>query len=138
MDLAASEVIVDLRENALRIVVPELDLAPGSAVDGLLDVGANGRLLGVDIGDAYVRVMDAVAGGTAFVRSASVQLTVLGGEPRCLRIPRHGAGYELTYPSGNQCWQVTTAGGRLIRLCATIAGEPAAPPGAPAPGAGCP
>jgi hypothetical protein len=107
-------------------------------IDGVLDVGANGRLLGVEIGDLYVRVMDAVAGRDAFARSAAVRLTVLNRGQRSLNIPRHGPAYEITYPSGNQCWQVTTVGGRLIQLCATIAGEPAAPPGALGPGAGCP
>jgi hypothetical protein len=137
MDVAASAVIVDLRENALRVVVPNLGLAPGSVIDGVLDVGANGRLLGVEVGDDYVRVMDAVA-GDAFVRSATVRLTIPEVDPTTVRIPRHGPGYEITYPSGNQCWQVTSVGGRLIQLCATIAGEHAAPPGAPGPGLGRP
>ena len=131
MEVTASAVIVDLRQNALRIVVPELELSPGAAVDGVLDVGANGRLLGVDLGDTYIRVMDPVAGRDDFVRSAAVRLAVSMGEPRSVRVPRHGANYEITYPSGNQCWQLTTVGGRLIQLCATTDGEPVAPPGAP-------
>jgi len=130
MNLAASAVVIDLGANAIRLVVPGLAGVvggPGATMDGILDVGANGRLLGVEVGGDYVTVMDPPPGAEAHVRSASVTVGIAGTEPPEISIPRHGRGYEITYPSGNQCWQVTTVGGQLIQLCATTAGGSVGP-----------
>jgi hypothetical protein len=133
MNLTATAVVIDLAANVIRLVVPEAaglleDRCEGT-VTGLLDVGANGRLLGVELDGAYVSVMDPLPGTGALVRSATVRVGISGRETLEISIPRHGQNYEITYPSGNQCWQVTTIDGALIQLCATSAGEPVAPGG---------
>jgi hypothetical protein len=142
VNVSATAVVVDLAANVIRLVVPELnDRFPGDgerSVTGVLDVGANGRLLGVELDGDYVHVMDPPPGSDAFVRSATVRVGISRHVPREIVLPRHGRDYEITYPSGNQCWQITTAEGTLIQLCATSAGESggrggegAAPPGMP-------
>lgn len=136
MDLVASAVIVDLAANAIRLVVPDLPavLAGEGSAEAILDVGARGRLLGLEVAGAYVRVMDSPSGAGAVVRSAALRVGILPGEPATLVLPRRGPGHEITYPSGNECWRVTTSAGRLIQLCAVSAGSRAGRPGDAAPG----
>ena len=138
MEVVASAVIVDLPANAIRLVVPELPASVTVPEDGgleaILDVGARGRLLGLEVAGVYVRVMDAQPGAEAAVRSASLRIGLADDEPATLVVPRRGPAHEITYPSGNECWRVTTSGGRLIQLCATSAGERAARRGDAGPG----
>ena len=136
MSVPARAVIVDLAANAIRLVVPGLSLTEGETATGVLDVGANGRLLGIELADGYVSVMDPLPGGEAFVRSATVPVGIRWADPPEISIPRRGHDYEITYPSGNQCWQVTTVEGELIQLCATIVGAREAPGGEDATAAG--
>ena len=117
MNLWADAVIVDFAANTISLRV-ELPLEDISA-EGTLDVGANGRLLGVEIGDTYVQVMPSVTGEEPYIRSADVALAFSGDSPPLVTIPRRGPGYEISYPSGNECWQVTTMDGELIQVCAT-------------------
>lgn len=119
MNLWAEAVVIDFAANAIQLRVP--DLAANGIRRGLLDVGANGRLLGIEIDDTYIQVMESAHGEEPYVRSADVEVSITGDSPRLVTIPRHGAGYEITYPSGNECWQMTTVGGKLIQICAAIA-----------------
>lgn len=123
----AEAVVVDLANNAIRLHVPNLSartINPDHLypVRGLLDVGAHGRLLGLEIGDIYIHVMNAPEGEDAYIRSAAVEITFTSESPLELNVPRHGSAYEITYPSGNQCWEMTSVNGQLIQICATIAG----------------
>lgn len=117
MNLWADAVLIDLAANAIRLRVPGLTLRNASS--GLLDVGGSGRLLGVEIEDTYVAVMDSPQGQESYVRSAVVDLAISGNDPPWLTVPRRGPNYEITYPSGNECWQ-TMVGGKLIQVCAMI------------------
>jgi hypothetical protein len=136
MNVSATAVIVDLAANVIRLVVPDLDdRFPGDGErsgTGVLDVGANGRLLGVELEGVYVNVMDPLPGSEAFVRSATVRVGISRSDALEISLPRHGRDYEITYPSGNQCWQVTTVDGTLIQLCATSVDESGARGGADA------
>jgi|GEM_PF-2226107 len=118
MNLWADAVLIDFAANAIQLRVP--DLAANGTRHGILDVGANGRLLGVEIDDTYIQVMESTQDEEPYVRSADVEVSITGDSPRFVTIPRHGARYEITYPSGNECWHMTTVGGKLIQICAAI------------------
>jgi hypothetical protein len=116
MNLWADAVVIDFGMNAIQLRVPDLENTGVS--EGLLDVGANGRLLGVEVGESYIHVMESAHDEEPYIRSAEVQLTISGDVPPLVTIPRRGPGYEITYPSGNECWQMTAVGGKLIQICA--------------------
>ena len=116
MNLWTEAVHIDFRANAIRLRVPGLGNAHQS--EGLLDVGANGRLLGVELGDTYIHVMESADEDEPYVRSAEVELVISDDTVPIVTIPRHGANHEITYPSGNECWQMTTMNGKLIQICA--------------------
>jgi hypothetical protein len=116
MNLWADAVLIDFTGNAIQLRVPGLECT--GCGKGLLDVGANGRLLGIEIGESYIHVMESVHDEEPYVRSAEVTLSISGDSPPLVTIPRRGPRYEITYPSGNECWQMTTAGGKLIQVCA--------------------
>jgi hypothetical protein len=131
MSYVADAVVIDLATNAIRVRVPGLAAEPGVNRPALLDVGANGRLIGVEVGDAWVSVMDLPGEEDPYARSASIEVAISAETPPSITIPRRGPGYEITYPSGNECWQTRSVGGRLIQVCATIDDAPAELPGAP-------
>lgn len=117
MTIWAEAVIVDFAANAISLRVPGL---PGNHPgEGTLDVGANGRLLGLEVGETYVQVMPSVEEDESYIRSADVRLDISSDESPVITIPRRGPAYEISYPSGNECWQVTTVDGELIQVCAT-------------------
>lgn len=118
---------VDRERNAL-VVTPDIEDEPAREVraDGTIDVGTGGVLLGVEVrrvagleglaerfagwgsaatvdgGAAYVALM---AGDDSQARSAEIGVAVgldERGRVASLSIPRRGAGYEITYPSGNR------------------------------------
>jgi hypothetical protein len=75
---------------------------------GIIDVGEGGRLLSIEVAASPGRepVMIDIESPLGDVsRSAPVQLTLErggNGVIRAIVLPRRGAGYEITYPSGNQ------------------------------------
>lgn len=124
------ELTYDSEANTLRLVLPvpdePADPAFVKSIDGILDIGENGRLIGIefdaDEGEFHLWLIDPVAGGfsnldtndRAYIqispddgnfRSTELPLTAefnAYGEIISLIIPRRGSGYEITYPSGNQ------------------------------------
>ncbi len=119
-------ITVDLRRNVLLLHLDGTETGTG-ALDvtdqrGMLDVGANGWLIGVEIGDRYFPIADAAPGTEHLVRSREAPIS-LSNEDRVIVVPRRGDGYELSFPSGNQCWLRSTSesGDTPIRLCSTIA-----------------
>ncbi|MDQ3539925.1 MAG: hypothetical protein M3440_04490 [Chloroflexota bacterium] len=119
-------ITVDLRRNVLLLHLDGTETGTG-ALDvtdqrGMLDVGANGWLIGVEIGDRYFPIADVAPGTEHLVRSREAPIS-LSNEDRVIVVPRRGDGYELSFPSGNQCWLRSTSesGGTPIRLCSTIA-----------------
>ena len=101
----------DLRRDLLRFILEERS---GSARDAVatIDIGEGGRLLGVEVDgiaadpgqdDWYLSISEAQVGG--FVRSARADVRVEvadDGAVVALEVPRHGAGYEISWPSGNR------------------------------------
>lgn len=130
----ATAVVIDFPANTLHLRVPGLPAGDAGEQEALLDVGANGRLIGLEIGDAYISVMGLPADGDTLARTASVRVNVAPGPE--IVLPRRGPGYEITYPSGNECWQMKSVNGTLIQVCATTAGEPPEPPGVRGPSTG--
>lgn len=122
----ADAVAIDLAANAIRIQVRGYPAADGPPVPATLDVGANGRLIGLEIDDHYISVMNMRGADDLHVRSAEVLVTLSAESPPWISIPRRGAGYEITYPSGNECWQMQSVDGELIQVCSTIDAAPGA------------
>ncbi|HYH11136.1 MAG TPA: hypothetical protein VD789_02185 [Thermomicrobiales bacterium] len=98
---------VDLATNSLRLVLVES--TEGRSIETLyetatIDIGTGGRLVGVELPDGYVDVMPPEPGTEHLIRSSMAEVGVerAGGEAVALVVPRRGAGYEITYPSGNQ------------------------------------
>lgn len=119
-------ITVDLRRNVLLLHLDGTETGTG-ALDvtdqrGMLDVGANGWLIGVEIGDRYFPIADVAPGTEHLVRSREAPI-LLSNEDGVIVVPRRGDKYELSFPSGNQCWLRSTSesGGTPIRLCSTIA-----------------
>lgn len=119
----------DAERNTLRLIVGGDAIQRVATVAGILDVGVGGRLLGLELdisgsalrppatiggevvyepalGTLYVAVAPAAEeGGAANARSAEIAARVLvdaDGRVVGIEVPRRGAGYEITYPSGNQ------------------------------------
>lgn len=130
MSLVADAVVIDLAANAIRVRVPGFPGDTGAAQPALLDVGSNGRLIGLEIGEWYVTVMDLPGADDPYARSADIHVDISEETPRAITIPRRGPNYEITYPSGNECWQTKSVDGKLIQVCATIEDEPSALHGA--------
>lgn len=126
LTFVAEAVVIDLASNAIRVRVPGFPGEPGSGREALLDVGANGRLIGLEVGEWYISVMDLPGADDPYVRSAGVRVDISPDSPPSISIPRRGEGYEITYPSGNECWQVKSVDGRLIQVCATTGDAPSA------------
>ena len=125
------ELTYDSDTNSLRLELPmpaEQDARVFVAtIDGILDIGEGGRLIGIEFSASYGEIhqwlIDPIAGDytnldtneRAYIqlspdddgdfRSANLRLRAeynAFGELTALVIPRHGDGYEITYPSGNQ------------------------------------
>jgi hypothetical protein len=130
MTFVATAVVIDLAANAIRLSVPDFPETDEGEHPATLDVGANGRLIGLEIDDRYISVMDLPHEEDPYARSAGVSVRVVPGSPPWITLPRRGTSYEITYPSGNECWQVKGVGGKLIQVCATIDAAPGALHGA--------
>lgn len=123
--LNVTSITVDLRRNVLLLHLDGTETGTDArgATDqrGILDVGANGWLIGVEIEDRYFPIADPAPGTEHLVRSREAPVS-LSDEETAIVIPRCGDGYELSFPSGNQCWLRSSggSGGAPIRLCSTI------------------
>jgi len=125
---AALRIIVDSRKNMLEVDVSgtglESNLVTGNELAGTLDVGAMGRLIGIEIGDQYLSISDAVPGTEHLIRSVDVRLAVgrdRHGQASVIRFSRSGDHYEISFPSGNQCWQVERSGySASRRVCSVV------------------
>lgn len=101
---------VDLVANTLKLILTS-DVADGDAVEtksvtATIEVGVGGQLIGVDMPEGYIDVMEPEPGTEALIRSSDAEVVVERAEEqggiRAIVVPRKDHGYEITYPSGNQ------------------------------------
>lgn len=97
---------VDVAANTLSLMLGEASTTATERVPATIDVGTGGRLIGVELPSAYIDVMEPETGTEHLIRSVEVEVSVErereGGAAVAVTVPRRGAGYEITYPSGNQ------------------------------------
>lgn len=120
-DPVVGRIVVDLRANRLILEVePPLDRS--GEMSATIDIGAFGRLIGIEVPGAnanhYLAIADPEPGGEAHVRSVAVTVLV-ADDGRSVTVPRRGPAWEIRFPSGNQCW--TQAGGSGS-LCSVLVG----------------
>ena len=101
-------------------------VGPIQPADATIDVGEGGRLLGVEVAVDALPIGTDVSSSVSFDPVASTVMIELGrqtggvvrsaparvglvvdarGALLAVEVPRRGAGYEITYPSGNRCWR---------------------------------
>jgi hypothetical protein len=111
-----TQVTVDLRRNVL---VLELSAPLGhEAATATIDIGALGRLIGVEVGESYLSISDPVPGSELQGRSVTIGLPVASPD-RAIVLPRRGADWEISFPSGNQCWTRSDGTGRAT-ICSVV------------------
>ena len=105
-DLHPIELIHDRTRNALHLRV-----RPGEGrecfASALLDIGEAGRLLGVEVTRGTTFYLPIESGGEQSTQTRTAVVTVgvvLDDRDQVVEVivPRHGTGYEITYPSGNR------------------------------------
>lgn len=112
-------IIVDLCANRLLLEVDRVFGAVGGA-EATIDIGALGRLIGIEIAGVYLSISDPVPGGEMQGRAVEVDVETSDGGRR-LAIPRRGPGWELSFPSGNQCWTQADDSGNIRSVCSVLA-----------------
>ncbi len=104
--LTPAALTVDLRRNTIDIAVDARAAGgPEEPERHLLEMGVRGRLLGIELDDAYLMVCAPSDDDAGLVRAIEVVVGVrrdASGHVAQVSVPRHGAGYEITFPSGNQ------------------------------------
>ncbi|MGN6031161.1 MAG: hypothetical protein ACTHQE_05805 [Thermomicrobiales bacterium] len=120
--LDATTVGIDFRANTLTISAPipvvEPFLPPDveEASSATIDIGTRGRLLGIDLErDGLPLLAVAIAESTpadlAVMRTARVPITVtVASGTIAITFSRHGEDYDISWPSGNQCWRRSAPG----------------------------
>jgi hypothetical protein len=126
--IGATTIGIDLRANTLTVTAPvPADTMPLGGADaeesryGIIDIGTQGRLLGIELefgaGHLSVSIADPTAADAAVLRSARIPLSAAlrrdaAGSDGVLSIvfSRHGERYDISWPSGNQCWRRSGSG----------------------------
>lgn len=104
-------ITLDLSTNTL-IVEPDPPLSDTGFQAATLDLATRGRLIGLEIGDRYIRFDDRPIGDHYLTRSVDITIEVAPGG-HSLRMPRQGDGWEIAFPSGNRCWHPAGEAGAL-------------------------
>ncbi|MGI8476580.1 MAG: hypothetical protein ACR2OO_09455 [Thermomicrobiales bacterium] len=114
-EVVPRRICVDAARNTLEITLGDDADAGRDLIECrvTIDIGERGRLLGVEVeppgspasGSAveplYIAI-EAGEGGLARTAEGMATATLLRGELVALSLPRRTAGYEITYPNGNQ------------------------------------
>ena len=111
-----TRIVVDIRANFLLLEVSP-PLPEVGSLSATLDIGSNGRLVGIDLGDTWLEIAGGGEQDEHLHRSATIAV-VVSEDGRTLRVPRRGETWEISFPSGNQCWRLDD--GRTV--CAVAAG----------------
>jgi hypothetical protein len=109
------QVLVDPRRNTLTLIL-DRPLDDAGTRPAIMEVGAFGRLHGLEIDGSYLTISDPEPDTTFLVREIALAATVSPGGGEVI-LGRRGPGWEVSFPSGNQCWQVRT-GGTSRAICA--------------------
>ena len=131
LTLDADTIGIDFRANTLTVSAPVSVgpiLSPGSwlsdATTATIDIGTRGRLLGIELdgagGDPMLAVVvaDPTPQDAAVMRTTRVPVTISvqppphAGAPATVAVvfSRHGDDYDISWPSGNQCWRRAASG----------------------------
>lgn len=113
-------IVVDFRENRLLIDI-DRPLPQAGRATVTVDIGAMGRLIGIEVLGMYLSISDPVSGGELQGRSVEIGAEVHENR-RSVIVPRRGPGWELSFPSGNQCWNRTDGKGVTRTVCSIVAG----------------
>lgn len=124
------QVLIDPRRNTLTLIL-DRPLEDDRPLDdtgerpAIMEVGAFGRLHGLEIDGAYLTISDPEPGTMFLAREISLVATVSPNGDAVV-LDRRGPGWELSFPSGNQCWQVRAPGGghAICALTLATAGGP--------------
>lgn len=104
--LTPTSLTVDLGRNTIEIATGDGDAAGEEVVERRpLEMGVRGRLLGIDFDDTYLSVCPPTDDDVALARTVAAEVSVQRDAARrvsWVSVPRRGAGYEITFPSGNQ------------------------------------
>ncbi|MBA2470553.1 MAG: hypothetical protein H0V37_14200 [Chloroflexia bacterium] len=87
----------------------------------MIDIGTLGRLIGIEIAGVYLAVADPVPGGELLGRSVEVDVEI-GSDPPRVALSRRGPTWEISFPSGNQCWNRSDDEGGRRSLCSVLIG----------------
>jgi uncharacterized protein YuzE len=106
--------LVDTTRNVLHLVLIEHLSERTRQVEGrgTLDIGSHGRLIGFELllpGEPP-RYLPLEESADPFARTAEAAVIAEvdeAGSVHSVEIPRRGADFEISYPSGNQCWHST-------------------------------
>ena len=106
--------LVDTTRNVLHLVLIERQAGPTRRIEGrgALDIGPRGRLIGFELmlpGEPP-RYLPLEESADPFARTAEAAVIAEvdeAGAVYSVEIPRRGADFEISYPSGNQCWHST-------------------------------
>jgi uncharacterized protein YuzE len=108
------KLLVDTTRNVLHLVLIERQSEQTRRIDGrgALDIGPRGRLIGFELllpGEPP-RYLPLEESADPFARTAEAAVTAEvdeAGSVYSVEIPRRGPDFEISYPSGNQCWYST-------------------------------
>lgn len=118
---------IDVRRNTLTLDLHENGEPSERSIvegEGVLDIGMRGRLIGLEIEGIYAAVTDPDRPADELARSATIPVSLIAGESgavSAIEFARHGPDYEITFPSGNECWRQS---GADVETCAEV--QPAA------------
>lgn len=118
---AVERIVVDPRQNRLILEIDDPLPATGKQ-PATIDIGALGRLIGIEIAGVYLGISDPVPGSDHQIRSASVTVEVSNGGRRVM-LSRRGPNWELSFPSGNQCWIRSDGDEGPRTLCSVLTGS---------------
>jgi hypothetical protein len=105
------QIELDLKRNVLNFALADDDEAAiaHANIPGVIDIGERGRLLSFELFPETGPAIDVPLEDHTdpLARSAEI-LAACGiaanGRIVTVQIPRRGRDYEISYPSGNQCW----------------------------------
>jgi len=117
--IIVERVIVSLRDNRLLLELNR-PLRDHHWTRATIDIGAQGRLIGVEIDGVYLAIADPVPGSELVGRSVELAIEI-EHDGRRVAVPRRGPNWELSFPSGNQCWPRRDERGQVGEVCSLVA-----------------